>query len=184
MNKNSLWSEIRFMLILSLICGLFLGGTRMAIGERAELSDKTINSIYDILGEKVDQKIIYEQFAKDFKQLNKGRIKVWQKNNNASILAYEATGSGMWSEITLVFVVDSIKKELLGLRVTEQKETPGVGSKISEEEFWTQFNSSSCEKEIKVDAITGATTSSKSVEKLLNKALSRQSLFKEIREQR
>ncbi|MBR4570236.1 MAG: FMN-binding protein [Candidatus Riflebacteria bacterium] len=180
MNSKSIWSEIRFMLILSVICALFLGGTRMAIGERAELSDKTIGSIYDIIGEKVDQKIIYEQFAKDFKQLNKGRIKVWQKNNNSSILAYEATGSGMWAEITLVFVVDSLKKEILGLRVTEQKETPGVGGKISEEDFYAQFNAMPCHNEIKVDAVTGATTSSKSVEKLLNKALSRQlSLEKE-----
>ena len=174
MNKDKLWLEIRFMLILSFICALLLAGTRMAIGERAELSDETIGSIYEILGEKVDQKIIYEQFTRDFKLLNKGRIKIWQKNNNASILAYEATGSGMWAEITLVFVVDSIKKELLGLRVTEQKETPGVGGKISEEEFYTQFNAMPCQNEIKVDAVTGATTSSRAVEKLLNKALSRQ----------
>ena len=80
----------------------------------------------------------------------------------------------MWAEITLVFVVDSFKKELLGLRVTEQKETPGVGSKISEEEFYTQFNAMSYQNEVKVDAITGATTSSRAVEKLLNKALTRQ----------
>ena len=180
MNKNSLWSEIRFMLILSFICALFLGGTRIAIGERAELSDKTIDSIYNILGEKIDHNSIYEQFAKDFKQLNKGRIKIWKNNKKPSILAYEATGSGMWAEITLVFVVDSFKKELLGLSVTEQKETPGVGSKISEEEFYTQFNAMSYQNEAKVDAITGATTSSKAVEKLLNKALTRQlSLKKE-----
>ena len=178
MNSKSIWSEIRFMLILSVICALFLGGTRMAIGERAELSDKTIGSIYDIIGEKVDQKIIYEQFAKDFKQINKGRIKIWQRVYNNSILAYEASGSGMWAEITLVFVVDTSKKQLLGLRVTEQKETPGVGSRIAEEEFCSQFNSLTYENEIKVDAVTGATTSSKSVEKLLNKALSRQMSMK------
>ncbi len=79
----------------------------------------------------------------------------------------------MWAEITLVFVVDLSKKQIIGLRVTDQKETPGVGSKIAEEEFFSQFNSMSCVNEVKVDAVTGATTSSKSVEKLLNRALSR-----------
>ena len=173
MNKESCWQEIRFMLILSLICALFLGGTRMAIGERAELSDKTISSIYSILGENIEQNNLYEPFSKDFKQINKGRIKIWQKVNNSFILAYEASDSGMWAEITLVFVVDTSKNQILGLRVTEQKETPGVGSRIAEEEFCSQFNSLIYENKIKVDAITGATTSSKSVEKLLNKALIR-----------
>ena len=174
MNKPSLWQEIKFMLVLSIVCALFLGGTRIAIGERAELSDKTIDSIYSILGEKVEHNKLYEKFSKDYKQINKGRIKIWQSVKNSSILAYEASGSGMWAEITLVFVLDLSKKQIIGLRVTDQKETPGVGSKIAEEEFFSQFNSMSCVNEVKVDAVTGATTSSKSVEKLLNKSLKRQ----------
>ena len=180
MNKESIWAEIRFMLVLSFVCALFLGGTRMAIGQRAELSDKTIDSIYNIMGIKTDKNIIYEQFSKDFKLLDKGHIKIWQKVNEDSIMAYEVSGSGMWAEISVVFVVDSFKKEILGLRVTEQKETPGVGSRVAEEEFYGQFNNMPYDNKVKVDAVTGATTSSKSVEKLLNKALSRQiSLKKE-----
>ena len=174
MNKAGIWQEIKFMLILSMVCALFLGGTRIAIGERAELSDKTIESIYSILGEKVEHNKLYEQFSKDYKQINKGRIKIWQSVNNSSIHAYEASGSGMWAEITLVFVVDLSKKQMLGLTVTELSQTPGVGSKIAGEEFFSQFNSMSCVNEVKVDAVTGATTSSKSVEKLLNKSLKRQ----------
>ena len=173
MNNDSVWKEIKFMLILSMVCALFLGGTRMAIGERAELSDKTIASIYSILGEKIDPNRLFEQFSKDYSHINKGRIKIWQNVNNASIQAYEASGSGMWAELTIVLVVDLSKKQIIGLRVTEQKETPGVGSKIAEEEFYSQFNLMSYVNEVKVDAVTGATTSSKSVEKLLNKALSR-----------
>lgn len=173
MNNDSVWKEIKFMLILSMVCALFLGGTRMAIGERAELSDKTIASIYSILGEKIDSNRLFEQFSKDYNQINKGRIKIWQNVNNASIQAYEASGSGMWAELTIVLVVDLSKKQIIGLRVTEQKETPGVGSKIAEEEFYSQFNLMSYVNEVKVDAVTGATTSSKSVEKLLNRALSR-----------
>ena len=173
MNNDSVWKEIKFMLILSMVCALFLGGTRMAIGERAELSDKTIASIYSILGEKIDPNRLFEQFSKDYNQINKGRIKIWQNVNNASIQAYEASGSGMWAELTIVLVVDLSKKQIIGLRVTEQKETPGVGSKIAEEEFYSQFNLMSYVNEVKVDAVTGATTSSKSVEKLLNRALSR-----------
>ena len=173
MNNKSIWIELRFMLILSFICALFLVGTRMAIGSRAELSEKTINSIFEIIGEKVDKDSIYKEFYKTFSQVSKGRIKVWRNNSTPSIIACEATGSGMWAEITIVFVIDLKNQTLLGLRVTEQKETAGLGSKIAEESFLEQFSNKEINNRITVDAITGATTSSHSVEKLLNKALER-----------
>ena len=173
MNKKSIWSELKFMLLLSFVCSLFLGGTRMAIGSRAELSDKTIINIFDILGEKVDTDSAYKEFSSTFNQISKGRIKAWENKLNSSLIACEASGSGMWAEITIVFVIDKKDEKLLGLRVTEQKETAGLGSKIVEDNFYEQFTNLQFQGNVKVDAITGATTSSHSVEKLLNKAIGR-----------
>ncbi len=170
MINNKFWSDIRFMFFLSLICGILLAGSRLAIGEKAELSEKTINAIYDILEEEISTPDLYTKFNTKFKKLSIGRIKIWQKEDNKNIYACEANGNGMWGEITLVFVIDKSKNSLLGLQVTEQKETAGLGSKITEKEFCNQFNNLYLTNNIKVDAITGATTSSNSVEKLLNKA--------------
>ena len=211
MNKKSTISEILFMLILSFICAALLGGTRAAIGERADLSEQTVAAVYDILensevsstcevGEACEvadavkyalhvedrnkdrgTKGDYKRFLEEFNIVQKGRIKYWKNASDTNLIACEATGSGMWDEITLVLVYDLGKKLLLGIRVTEQKETAGIGSRITEEEFYSKFTNVSPDipifdagKEIpaiKVDAITGATISSKSVEKLLDKAL-------------
>ena len=173
MNNKSIWAEIRFMLILSFICGLLLGGTNIAIGNRGELSEKTISTIFNFSKINIEPLRIYEQFEAEFEAVSKGRIKIWKNKKNLSIIACEARGSGMWGEITIVFVIDKTNQQLLGLKVTEQKETAGLGSKISEEAFQNQFIDKSIQNEIKVDAITGATTSSRSVEKLLNKALNK-----------
>lgn len=173
MNNKSIWAEIRFMLILSFICGLLLGGTNIAIGNRGELSEKTISTIFNFSKINIEPQRIYEQFEAEFEAVSKGRIKIWKNKKNLSVIACEATGSGMWGEITIVFVIDKTNQQLLGLKVTEQKETAGLGSKIIEEAFLNQFIDKSIQNEIKVDAITGATTSSRSVEKLLNKALNK-----------
>lgn len=178
MSNRSLWTEIRFMLILSFICGLLLGGTNLAIGNRGELSEKTISTLFNFSNIKFEPNTLYEQFESEFESVSKGRIKIWKNKKNFSIIACKATGSGMWGEITIVFVVNSTSQQLLGLKVIEQKETAGLGSKISEEDFQNQFVNKSIQNDIKVDAITGATTSSRSVEKLLNKALKK---IKDIR---
>ena len=207
MNKKSTISEILFMLILSFICAALLGGTRAAIGERADLSEQTVAAVYDILENSEvggasevadavkyashaedkgkdcysDSNDDYKRFIKEFNIVQKGRIKYWKNASNTDLIACEATGSGMWDEITIVFAYDLSKKLLLGMRVTEQKETAGIGGRIAEEDFYSQFTnalpditvSDNGEEPlaIKVDAITGATISSKSVEKLLDKAL-------------
>ena len=178
MNKKSTWKEIRFMLILSFICGLLLGGTNLAIGNRGELTEKTITSVYSIINIPIESNSIYEQFGKEFEELTKGRIKLWKNKNKPSIIACEATGSGMWGDITIVFVINKTNQEFLGLKVTEQKETAGLGSKISEEDFEKKFSNKIIQSPVKVDAITGATTSSRSVEKILSKALDK---IKDIR---
>ncbi|HZK57937.1 MAG TPA: RnfABCDGE type electron transport complex subunit G [Clostridia bacterium] len=54
---------------------------------------------------------------------------------------------------------------IAGMRVSSQSETPNLGDRITEEEFGSQFEGLSAEKELKlnedVDQISGATTSSK-----------------------
>lgn len=76
------------------------------------------------------------------------------------------------------------KKMIIGFEVLESKETPGLGDKIIKDQAFTvQFEALSVEPEIvvvkkgekqnpnEVEAITGATISSKTVVKLLNKGM-------------
>lgn len=170
MTKKTINKEILFMIFLSVVCAAFLSGTRAAIGDKAELSPETISAVFDITNHKGEKNNLYSDFKNSFKLIHPGKIKFWVSNSNNTIVACEGTGSGMWDEITIVFVIDLLQKKLLGLRVTDEKETAGLGSRITEDDFLKQFTDFDLNG--KVDAITGATTSSRYVEKLLRKAVS------------
>lgn len=168
MNKRTTKSEILFMLVLSAVCSLLLSGTRAVVGDLAELSDRTVSAVFDITDYKCEKNELFPKFKEAFNQIQKGKVKIWRSNFSKSVFACEATGSGMWDEITIVFVYEAFTGRILGLRVTEQKETAGVGSRITEEDFYGQFTNSELGR---VDAISGATTSSMAVERLLAKSV-------------
>lgn len=178
MNSNPVCKEIRFVMLLSLVCAILLGITRMAIGNKSELALDTVEAVYDILGK--DKTNGYKKFNEEFVQLVRGKNKLWQSRENDGLFICESSGYGMWGPIVAVFALDTYKQEIIGLRITEQNETAGLGSEIAEEEFTSQFNFMSYSNGIEMtksktksnqfDAVTGATTSSKAVERLLKKA--------------
>lgn len=104
----------------------------------------------------IDEKgkvIYYEAFDDSGKQMGYGFI---------------FSSPGMWSEITYGGGLD-LDFKLTGMKIVEQGETPGLGARIEELWFQDQFKGLSAEEiELtkyggKVDAITGATTTSKAV---------------------
>ena len=91
---------------------------------------------------------------------------------------------GFADVITVIIGYDPVKKTIIGFEVLECKETPGLGDKIIKDEgFRNNFKSLLTDpdigfakkgektKENQVEAITGATISSKAVIRLLNKAM-------------
>jgi len=99
-------------------------------------------------------------------------------------VAVRAEGTGFQDVIRVMAGFDQTYGTMLGLRVLKQVETPGLGAKIAEAEFLSQFDSLALSPDIavvkggaldkstgRVQAITGATISSKAVESIINKAL-------------
>ena len=175
--------ELKFMLLLASFCALLLIMTRAAIGERAEIRLRSVDAILQIAGEEtlpVEDQLL-DRFNQLFARRAGGRIKFWQGSRHPELWACEATGNGMWAEITLVFIIDTITWRMQGLQVVEQNETAGLGSLIADENFSEKFTGLNVAAGITLapfkaldnqfDAVTGATTSSKAVEKILNRAL-------------
>lgn len=86
--------------------------------------------------------------------------------------------------ISIMIGYDAVKKSIIGYEVVDSKETPGLGDKIYKDaEFRKNFVELLTEPEIllakkgekhqpnEVEAITGATISSKAVVRLLNKSM-------------
>jgi electron transport complex protein RnfG len=99
--------------------------------------------------------------------------------------AVAAGQPGFQDIIRIIFGYDPATNSLLGMRVLESKETPGLGDKIEKDlEFVSQFNGA--EPQLlgvkrgagsgaagEIDMITGATISSRTVIKIINTTLER-----------
>lgn len=86
----------------------------------------------------------------------------------------ETTTTGYADEITMLIGVSNEGK-VTGLVVTEMHETPGLGANALQDwEFLAQFLNTSGEAQVgtNVDAITGATVTSKAIARCVNSAVS------------
>jgi len=101
---------------------------------------------------------------------------------DAAKLALIRSGPGLWGEITAVVCVNTSTEKLVGISFTSHNETPGLGARIEERWFQEQFLGKKGVLELvpegtgsdnlnKIDAITGATITSKAVRDIVNKTV-------------
>lgn len=122
--------------------------------EAAKLTNE-INQIFSNAGKFVQEGGIYYVYSDDGDLIG---------------YAFEATGKGYGGDISLLVGVNSDKDlTIRKVSVLSHSETPGLGSRITEEEFISQFNNKPIEaiklrsNNGEIDAITGATISSTAV---------------------
>jgi electron transport complex protein RnfG len=99
--------------------------------------------------------------------------------------AISGAAPGFQDTIGVLYGYDPVRRLVTGMHILESRETPGLGDKIFKDEtFVDNFKGLSIEPEIvvvkdgrdadnEVDAITGATISSKAVVKIINEANTR-----------
>ena len=103
-----------------------------------------------------------------------------KKGGTTFAVALEGKGKGFHGLIGVMVGV-SREGQLLDIGITSHSETPGVGSKVAEASFTGQFKGVPAQKGLKIDAITGATYSSKGVMAAVEQAIGYVSKFgKEI----
>jgi H+/Na+-translocating ferredoxin:NAD+ oxidoreductase subunit G len=110
---------------------------------------------------------------------------VFDDSSNSLGFALPYEGNGFQGKIRLIVGVNKSLSNLLGLIVLEQVETPGLGTKVTETPFTNQFKDLLINPEItsvkgveasnpnEVQAITGATISSKAVVRIINDGIKR-----------
>lgn len=95
-------------------------------------------------------------------------------------IAFGISGPGFWGAISALIALEPDLETIKGLKILENKETPGLGGRIADDWFQDQFKGKKLIPELKivsygkakelneVDAITGATQTSKAFEKIVN----------------
>jgi electron transport complex protein RnfG len=170
------------MILVLVIVGLISGGALVCVYNYA-------NPLIERNEEKALREAIYKVLpeAVEYNTITKGGIVLYEgvgKRGKVIGYAFKAKGFGYQGEIEILAAIDTGLKELRGMEVLESSETPGLGAEIANEPFKKQFRGLSVLPEIiftkeeiseknEIQAITGATISTKSVVEILNKEIAR-----------
>jgi electron transport complex protein RnfG len=151
---------IRYGLILALICSVSTGllavvnvFTKSRIIAQAKAEEET--SLREVLPQ-----------AERFEEVKSGEeilyYKAYDKENKFIGVAFKASGKGYSS--TIETMVGMLRDgTITAIKVISQNETPGLGAQVSGSEFTEQFKNKSSARLDDVQAITGATISSRAV---------------------
>ncbi len=100
------------------------------------------------------------------------------KDGKLWAVALEDASAGFGGDIGVIVGIDVETGELVGVGITTHKETPGLGARVTEAGFRSNFKGISLDDEVKVvgdggqvDAISGATVSSRAVCAAVNNAV-------------
>lgn len=172
-----------FVVVMGTVSGALLVGmdsfTAPLIAKNEELKIKT--AVLDSLEISYEKEGVVAAFGADI-TTEKIDDKVFYRSSDGSV-AFEFRGPGLWGSIYGIAAVNADGKTLKSVKILHQEETPGLGARIAEVAFLSQFRGKEfllglsfvpqgkAHAAHEVDAITGATLSSKALEKLLNEAL-------------
>lgn len=162
----------------SLLLGVSLY-TAPLIARNEELKLKSaVLDVLDIAYSKDAAPAIFDSTVKVVKQ---GGCTFYNSSDGA--VAFEFAGPGLWGPISGIASLEKDLKTIRTIKVTYQEETPGLGGRIAEKNYLKQFKSKEvlprlvftpegkASRKNEVDAITGATGSSRAFEKLINENL-------------
>lgn len=152
---------LRYGLILGLICslasGLLAGVNHLTKAKIiAQAQAEEASSIKELFPGAANFQSIKSKAGEDI------YYKAYNQEGNFLGVAFKAIGKGYSSDIeTLVGMTKEGK--IIAIKIINQNETPGLGSRVNEPSFTGQFTGRDTQDLSGVQAITGATISSRAV---------------------
>lgn len=187
--KKGAFYTIFFMFAISIFFTAILASANLYYNPLIQKNEQISNmrSILYVLGMQnlTDQNQIADVFNESIKSKKLPQHYIYIKyddNGDIKGYAFPFSGAGLWGQINGYIGISPDFKTILGVDFTSHSETPGLGGRIDEQWFKEQFrgikissdagivlNSSSLQDEDNgVDAITGATNTSRAVVNILN----------------
>jgi electron transport complex protein RnfG len=184
MIKRFFDSYITRMVIALVLVGIVSGVTlvlvynyaqpRIKVNQNRE-AERAVKSIFPEMHEAT--RVIGQEGSAD------SVVKVSDADGRLLGYAFTAEGNGYQGTVRLIVGIDPDLSKLQGFEVVESQETPGLGAEIAEKPFQQQFIGLDAAHPIEylknqkpvepyqIEAITGATISSRAVVNMLNKRL-------------
>ena len=171
---------IIFVLIMGIVSGGLLVGvnnfTEPLVLRNEELKLKS--SVLDVFNIPYGKPDVITVFDGRVKTMRKDEFTFYIAEDGS--LAFEFHGPGLWGPISGIACLEKDMTTIRNIKITHQEETPGLGARIGEKQYLKQFTGKSISPKLvfvpegrasganEVDAITGATGSSRAFERLIN----------------
>lgn len=172
-----------FILILGSVCvGLLLGirgYTTPIIKHQQEIKLK--ETVLVAAGIDFNEENLGQVFQSDIRKITRDGLIYYLSPDDRYI--FEFKGRGLWGMIEGVITLDQDLETIESLRIVSQEETPGLGGRIGEEGFLSQFKGKKvlpalilalrkkATEENEIDAITGATITSQALIDIVNESV-------------
>ncbi|WP_300460520.1 FMN-binding protein [Desulfobacula sp.] len=194
--RNSNLFQAWLVLVLATVFGTALAGIQSKLGPIIENNKikETMERIPSlVLGEDQAEKTMRQ---KDFLAIEPRVIEIKKNGRTKFYTVYDAlfkdgsmaghvakaSGQGYADNIEVLLGLDAGAETITGLFILDQKETPGLGNRILEKPWRDQFLNKSSNKRLvvvkgkagkayEIDAISGATISSRAVTGIVNKTI-------------
>lgn len=174
--KKGYFYTIIFMAVVSIVFTGLLAGVnagykkKIALNQEAALKASILSSVGVEPGDDVNA--VFDEKAKE--NLLGDIIYYEIETGSGTAFAIPFEGPGLWGTIRGYIGVASDLKSIEGIAFTEQNETPGLGGRIDEDWYKAQFKGVSLGGTVSygtesgIDAITGATSTSNAILKIIN----------------
>ena len=174
---------IIFVVAMGTVSGSLLFGinslTAGRIAHNEELRLKT--AFLDALEVVYSEDAVLKTFEENVEAVKKEDFVFYRGKDQA--VAFEFKGPGLWGPIYGIISLNPDLKTVRRINILRQEETPGLGARIAENSYLSQFKNKEFFPRLvftpegkarannEVDGITGATGSSKAFERLLNETI-------------
>ena len=160
----------RYIIILVAIVSVLLSAAAMWLQpyqKRNELNEQRINILKAAGITGVDNKNAEQLFKQHCTDRQDGDMPLYVIDNQITVIPMR--GNGLWGPIWGYIGIAADGKTVVGAVFDHKSETPGLCAEITTEKYQSQYKGKSIGG--KVDAIAGATRTSKGVEEMIERTL-------------
>ena len=190
--RYKIWTVL-FLVIVVCASTIVLGAVYVKTEPKVEKNEniKLEQNILSLFEIPYEQSNIDELFKANITIDSENGMDIYKSEKG---VAFEVTGSGFWDMISILIALEYDFETIKGFKILKHAETPGLGERITEKWFLEQFKGKKIVPELKivthkgtngvtdattsatranrpeneVDAITGATETSKALERIIN----------------
>ena len=186
--KKEIWMVTILVLVATISAGVlgFVNVTTRPLIKKNEVR-KLRESVLESVKVSYEQDNLEDKFEsviKEEKIDGKEFYLRYDDEGNLTEVAFKVSGSGFQGPISAIISLKPDLETIVGMQILDHQETPGLGARISEKEFLSQLSGKVIKPKLlivkspggadnKVDAITGATRTSKSVQGIINDHVSK-----------